>query len=320
MRACHGVLVRLALVLLAGVTLGSGCGTAAETEPPTRSQSTLRPPAFTADVVDAARRFVQPSNDLRLAALEEELRQRELPYALQTFPREGAGDGRSNGHNVVVSFGAGPPRVVVGGHFDAAGLDDGSLSHGVVDNGAGVLVLLRVAETLTDAALRGTVHVVFFDMEELGLLGSAAYVEALDPAPDAVMVNVDVVGYGDALLYGPGVLSPEAPLVGHVHRVCAGHAVACVSTPRMPPSDDRSFQRAGIPAVSLAMLPAEEAHRMWLFLNGALSDSLRTALAPPILQTIHTDRDTADKLEPEALTRTARIVTDLVLALDAAEQ
>lgn len=276
------------------------------------------PAAFTEDVIDAARRFAQPSNDLRLAVLEEELRRRELPHARQTFPGGGADEDRDRGHNVVVALGAGPPRIVVGGHFDAVRLDDGVLGQGMVDNGAGVLVLLRVAETLRDAALRGTVHVVFFDMEEVGLLGSRAYVEALDPAPGAVMVNVDVVGYGDTLLYGPGRLAAEDPLAGHVHRVCARHAAACVGTPRMPPSDDRSFRGAGIPAVSLAMLPADEAHRLWLILNGGLSDTLRGALAPPILRTIHTDRDTADKLEPAALTRAARIVTDLVLALDAA--
>ena len=116
----------------------------------------------------------------------------------------------------------------------------------------------------------------------------------------------------------PASLSPEHPLTGRVHRVCARHAVACVGTPRMPPSDDRSFQRAGIPAISLAVLPAAEAHRVWLFLNGELSDTLRGALAPPILSTIHTNRDTLDRLEPQALTRAARIVTDLVLDLDGA--
>ena len=105
-----------------------------------------------------------------------------------------------------------------------------------------------------------------------------------------------------------------------MHRACVRHAVACVGTPRMPPSDDRSFQRAGIPAVSLAMLPAAEAHRIWLFLNGDLTAALRDALAPPILQTIHTDRDTADRLEPDTLTRAARIVIDLVVRLDRATQ
>lgn len=310
---------RRGLLALPVFLLVSGCGAGAEQEP-VPAVPTARSVAFTEDVIDVARRFVQPSNDLRLAVLEEELRQRELPYTLQSFPGGGADEDRSDGHNVVVSLGAGPPRVIVGGHFDADRLDDGALSHGLVDNGAGVLVLLRVAESLRDAALRGTVHVVFFDMEELGLLGSRAYAEALDPDPGAVMVNVDIVGYGDTLLYGPGDLSAEHPLSGHVHRVCARHAVACVGTPRMPPSDDLSFRRDGIPAVSLAMLPAEEAHRLWLVLNGSLSDPLRGALAPPILQTIHTARDTVDKLEPAALTRAARIVTDLALALDAAGQ
>ena len=316
MEVRFALLARLAVPV---VLLGWGCTAGADPEPAAPSRSTPLAAAFTEDVFEAARRFAQPSNDLRLAVLEEELRGRELSYELQTFPR-GGGEGRSSGHNVVVGFGSGPPRVVVGGHFDADRLDDGTLSQGMVDNGAGVLVLLRVAETLRHAELQGAVHVVFFDMEELGLLGSRAYVEALDPAPDLVMVNVDIVGYGDTLLYGPGPLSPEHPLAGHVHRVCARHAVGCVGTARMPPSDDRSFQRAGIPAISLAVLPAEEAHRLWLVLNGDLSDTLRAALAPPILQTIHTDRDTADKLEPAALTRAARIVTDLALALDTAER
>ena len=296
---------------------GAGCIGGAAQEPAASTAPRRLPAPSTDAAIDVARRFVQPSNDLRLAVLEEELQRRQMPYALQTFSHVGADDARLNGHNVVVSLGAGPPRVIVGGHFDADRLDDGALSQGVVDNAAGVLVLLRVAETLRDAALEGTVHVVFFDMEELGLLGSRAYVQSLDPAPGAVMVNVDIVAYGDTLLYGPGDLSPEYLLAGHVHRVCARHAVACVGTPRMPPSDDRSFRRAGIPAVSLAMLPVEEAHRTWLFLNGDLSDTLRGALTPPILRTIHTERDTADKLEPQALTRAARIVTDLVLGLDA---
>ncbi len=298
--------------------LGAGCSAGAEREPAASTASGPSPAAFTDEVLDAARRFVQPSNEMRLAVLEEELQRRELSYALQAVPREGAQDDRRpSGHNVVVSLGAGTPRVVVGGHFDAVRLDDGALGPGLVDNAAGVLVLLRVAETLRNAAPGATVHVVFFDLEELGLLGSRAYVQSLGPAPSAVMVNVDIVGYGDTLLYGPGDLTPEHPLVRRAHRICARHAVACVGTPRMPPSDDRSFRRAGIPAVSLAMLPAAEAHRLWLFLNGDLTDTLRGALAPPILRTIHTDRDTADKLEPEALTRAARIVTDLVLSLAA---
>ena len=309
------VLVSVGLLLFG---LGSGCRAGAEQALPASTGAARFRTPFAEQVIDVARRFVQPSNDLRRAALEEELQRRELPYALQEFSRAGAdADRRPSGHNVVVSLGGGSPRVIVGAHFDAARLDTGELGQGVVDNAAGVLVLLRVAESLRATNVQGAVDIVFFDMEELGLLGSRAYVRSLDPASVAAMINVDIVGYGDALLYGPGDLSREQSLARRTHRVCARHAVACVGTPRMPPSDDRSFREAGIPAVSLAMLPAEEAHRVWLFLNGDLTDALRGALAPPILRTIHTDRDTADKLEPETLTRAARIVTDLVLSLEA---
>lgn len=313
-------IVRVHLLLLVLLLPGAGCIGAGAQETAVSIAPRPLPAPFMDDVIDVARRFVRPTNDLRLAVLEEELQRRGLPYALQTFSGTGADDDRTEGHNVVVSLGAGPPRIVVGGHFDADRLDDGTLSHGLVDNAAGVLVLLRLAETLQDADLQGVVHVVFFDMEELGLLGSRAYVQSLDPAPGAVMVNVDIVAYGDTLLYGPGDLSAAHPLAGRVHRACGRHAVACVGTPRMPPSDDRSFQRAGIPAVSLAVLPAEEAHRAWLFLNGDLSATLRGALTPPILRIIHTERDTVDRLEPEAMARAVRIVTDLVLDLDAAAQ
>ena len=296
MRRVRRVVLSLALAL---IVAGHGAGAQQES-------------AFAEGEVELLRRFVQPSNDLRLAVLEEELRWRGLPYELQTFSGGGADEARAEGHNVVVSLGDGPAGVVVGGHFDAELLEDGSLSHGLVDNAAGVL--LRVAEALQDTDLEGRVDVIFFDMEELGLIGSTAYAETVELAPGAVMVNVDIVAYGDTLFYGPGQLTGGQTLADHVHRVCVLHAVGCVGTPGMPSSDDRSFQRAGVPAISLAMLPAEEAHRMWLLLNGELSDGLREELTPPILRTIHAEHDTEDQLEPGTVARVAGLVVDLVLA------
>ena len=306
------------LVWVVAPMLGAGCGV------PGARRAAERPvsgslPALTRDVIDDARRFLQPSNDLRVAALEEELRRRDLPYTVQAFPGPGADrDPRPRGRNLVVSFGSGAPEVIVGGHLDAIRLPDGSLGHGMVDNAAGVVVLLEVARALRTAPLHRRVRVVFFDMEELGLVGSAAFVRSIDPDQVAAMINVDIVAYGDTMLFGPGDVSPDNRPAHVVQRVCARHAMPCIGTPRMPPSDDRSFQRAGIPAVSLAMLPADEAHRLWILLNGDRDAGLPEGFAPEIMRTIHTERDTIDKLEPAALTRAYRIVTDVVRALDAA--
>ncbi len=273
-------------------------------------------------LVAEAGRLAAPSNAERIAALEAILERRGLPYAVHSFAGPGGEDDpRPRGRNLVLTFGTGLPELIVGAHADAARLDDGTLSAGVVDNAAGVVVLLELAETLRDNPPARQVRVVFFDMEEVGLHGSAAFAAALDPADVVAMVNVDIVGYGGAVYFGPDgsrrEASPDAQpdppaLTQRVQHVCAAQAMVCVSTPRMPPSDDRSFTAAGIPAVSIALLPAWEAHSLWLRFNGRLESGVSGLPEPEILRIIHTARDTADRLQPDVLVRSVRFVAGVV--------
>ena len=92
---------------------------------------------------------------------------------------------------------------MVGAHYDVVRLPDGTVVGGAVDNGAASVVLTRVAETLGRYGLGHRVRVVLFDLEESGLLGSRAYVEAAEPDRIAAMVNVDVVVGDTTLMYGP---------------------------------------------------------------------------------------------------------------------
>ena len=279
-------------------------------------------PAQPADhrLVAEARELIATSNTERIVALEAILDRRGLSYVEQEFPGpRDRNDARSVGRNLVLTFGAGLPEIVVGAHADAARLEDGSLGHGMVDNAAGVVALLELAESLRDDPPDRQVRVVFFDMEELGLVGSEAFVSTLESSAVAGMINVDIVGYGDTVLFGPdGSDRAEPPgagdltLADRIRHVCAGQALVCVSTPRMPPSDDRSFTGAGIPSVSIALLPAVQTHQIWLLLNGGEQSGLREGWEPEILQTIHTRRDTADRLEPAALGRATRLLTRLV--------
>ena len=228
------------LVLVASL---SGCAAPAE-----GGQGQL--PALTEAAVDEARRLVQPSNDQRVDALLAELERRGLPYSVERFPGIGAEDDpRAEGRNVVVTLGAGTPEVIVGAHVDASRLASGALSHGMVDDAAGVVVLLHVADALRSVPLERRVRIVFFDMEEIGLVGSGAFVQSLDPAEVAAMINVDIVGYGDTLLYGPQATSPDGSPAHRVQVACARRGMPCVGMPGMPPGDDRSFLPTGIPTV-----------------------------------------------------------------------
>lgn len=298
-----------------------GCAGPAEGEQSRPQRASARPalPALTEAAVEEARRLVQPTNDRRVDALLEMLEQRGLSYTVETFPGIGAEDDpRAEGRNVVVSFGDGTPEVIVGAHIDAVRLPSGELSDAMVDDGAGVVVLLHLADALRDVPLRRRVRIVFFDMEEIGLVGSRAFVESLDPAEVAAMINVDVVGYGDTVLYGPQATSPDGSPAHLLQQACARRGMPCVGMRGMPPGDDRSFLQAGIPTVSLAVVTAEEVHRLWLFLYGDLPDDVRGSLAPEALRIIHTERDTAELLEPAAMTRAFHAVTDAVLDLAAA--
>jgi hypothetical protein len=64
------------------------------------------------------------------------------------------------------------------------------------------------------------------------------------------------------------------------------------------------------------VLPAIEAHQIWLLLNGGKESGLAAGFAPSILRTIHTPEDTADKLTPQGMTLIYNTVVDLVLELD----
>jgi broad specificity phosphatase PhoE len=273
-------------------------------------------------VADAAR-LVQPDNDARFEALTGILQERGLPFTVQEFPGPGrGGDPRPRGRNVIVTIGDGPRDLVVGAHYDAVRLPDGTLSHGMVDNGAGTIILTRVAEALRDrlaaggAPLRHRVRVVFFDMEEIGLVGSRHYASGPDGARAAAMVNLDVAGYGDAVAYGPTVHEGNDAVYAALGRSCAALRARCVELPRYPSSDDRSFQAAGIPNVSLGVMQAAEVHQLWLLLNAGQESGLRPDFVPPALRVIHTPQDTVERLEEEALQLGWRVVLDLVLRLD----
>jgi Zn-dependent M28 family amino/carboxypeptidase len=272
-----------------------------------------------ADMIDDARSLEQPSNTARLEALQRLLQKRDLRFSLQPFPNTSRQrDSREQGHNVLLEpFGGDGPQIVVGAHLDAVALPGGGHSRGLVDNGAGVVVLTRVAQALRARQLRHRIQVAFFDMEEIGLLGSAFLAKSLDRTKVTAMVNLDIAAYGDTIMSGPTTSTGTAPLHQALARVCAARNWNCLRLPAFPNSDDRSFQAAGIPAISMAVLPSLEAHQVWLLLNGGKESGLANGFTPAILRTIHTPADGADKLSAEGMILIYNAVMALLLELDA---
>jgi Zn-dependent M28 family amino/carboxypeptidase len=254
------------------------------------------------------------SNDDRFEAVAGMLRRRNLPFTVEPFTIETARgkEPRTQGRNIVVSIGDGAEEIVVGAHYDAVRLPDGSLSAGAVDNGASSVMLVHLAQALAAERLPVRVRIVWFDMEELGLLGSSRYAEAHAGDRILAMLNFDINAYGDTVLFGAPVGGEDARLRRAMIQTCSAQEIDCVRFARMPPGDDRSFGKAGIPTLSIAMLPALEVHQLWLRLQGGDSSGLAPGTTPAILRTIHTADDVLTKVDGASIARAERFATALV--------
>jgi hypothetical protein len=260
-------------------------------------------------------------NDGRFEALTSLLRAHNLAFTVEPFTIEKAvgAEPRTHGRNIVVSLGEGAEEIVVGAHYDAIRIPDGSLSHGAVDNGAACVMLLHLAETLRADPLRVRVKIVWFDMEELGMLGSARYVEAHATDPIRAMVNFDIDGYGDTVLFAPPPGGENAPLRRAFLDTCAAEEIDCVRFPRLPYGDDRSFGNASRPTLSVGLLPPTEMHQMWLLMNAGVSGGLVPGTLPTIFRTIHTAEDVLAKVDGASIARVQRLAVALVRRLSSGQ-
>jgi hypothetical protein len=258
-------------------------------------------------------------NDARFDALTALLAANGLPFTVETFTLDkppaaspnAAPDPRTRGRNVVVTLGKGRGTIVVGAHYDAKWINDKTLSRGAVDNGASSVMLVHAAAALKKQRLKSKVTFVWFDFEESGLLGSAKYVDAHAGDRITAMLNYDINGYGDTVVFGPPMGGDDARLQRVMLETCAAESVNCLRFAGMPPGDDRSFGARKVPTLSIAILPATEAHQLWLMLH-AKSAGLAQGFAPPIFGTIHTPGDVPEKLDPAGMAVAGRLAQALI--------
>jgi hypothetical protein len=92
-----------------------------------------------------------------------------------------------------------PSKIyLLSAHFDSIASDktDQSVAPGALDNATGVATLLETARVLTEFQLPHPVHIVFFDVEEVGLQGSTAFADraSREERPYVAGMNIDSVG------------------------------------------------------------------------------------------------------------------------------
>lgn len=260
--------------------------------------------------------YVQPSNAERMNVLLGQLRAAGFNPTVETF--EGGGRaGPMQGSNVIVTIGEGEKEILLTAHYDAVKLRDGTMSQGVIDNAGSVVALIEAAKILKDKPLSHRVRVIFFDQEELGLIGAKKWIEAHGIANVAAVVNSDVAAYGDTMMYGQNNGAQSAFVTRAVQELCAERAMQCVGFPEYPPSDDRAFSAAGAPVVSLGFQDQVGAHQMWLAFNGGEADGLAEGFVPQVFRVIHSKDDAIEAVEGATIATAGAAYAALIQKLDA---
>ena len=164
--------------------------------------------------------------------------------------------------------------IVIGAHYDHLGRggegslapdDAGAIHHGADDNASGTAAVIALAQAFARAGgAPRTLVFVAFGAEEMGLLGSAQYVQ--QPAwpldRTALMINLDMVGrLREGKLYAGGVDSGTGlrALVTDAGRE-GGLTLELRGDP-FAPSDHTSFYAAGRPVLFLFTGAHEDYHR-----------------------------------------------------------
>jgi hypothetical protein len=194
------------------------------------------------------------------------------------------------------------PWVAIGAHYDHLGRgthgnslagkeEAGQVHHGADDNASGTAAVLAIAETLSKQPRRRHVVIGFWSAEEIGLIGSGAFV-AKPPVPVAELaayLNFDMVGrmVDNRLTVQATGTSAAWPRLLEQANVAAGFDLVLQPDPYQP-TDVASFNGAAVPSLS--------------FFTSTHTD-------------YHRPSDTADKINYEDLDRVADFAASIVKRL-----
>jgi Peptidase family M28/PDZ domain/PA domain len=199
------------------------------------------------------------------------------------------------------------PWVAIGAHYDHLGHgttggslatkeDAGQIHHGADDNASGSATVLGIAEALSKQPRKRNLLIGFWSGEELGLLGSNAFVTKPPMPLDqmAAYLNFDMVGrvQDNKLTVQATGTSAMWPKLLEQANIAAGFDLVLQEDPYQP-TDVGSFNQAGVACLT--------------FFTGAHVD-------------YHKPSDTADKINYEDLDRVAELSTAIVKRLMDSDQ
>ena len=239
----------------------------------------------------------------RGAAITKRLDELGIKYHIETFTFADR-----QGENIVAELPAGKAtkNLMLGAHYDRV-----KQGQGAVDNASGSAAVLELLATLKAKPLKEyAVTAAFFDLEEIGLRGSAAFIKAREgKSLPEIFINFDVFGYGDTLW-------TMAPDESKSTATAVKSAATAAKFPlqlgsQYPPSDHLSFIKAKVDSLSFSLIDGSEIPAILKVFNHERPETM-----PRVLTIIHSANDTVDKIDGPAVARALLVVEKAIRLME----
>ena len=222
----------------------------------------------------------------------------------------------ATGTNLVVDLGASPLRLGIGSHFDIV-----QKSGGANDNGSAIAVCLNIIGQFNQKGHTGMgLRIFFFDEEETGLKGSAAYTHQYGIADLTGLLNLELVGMGDKFALWPVNQQHAGSLLRAFERAARKNNVQSTRFDKIitNTADHLSFRNAGLAdAFTITCISDKDLSAAGRYYNalegGAGHDALFDILSrAPVFTHYHQPTDTWEKIDEGAILMTANTIWDTI--------
>jgi Zn-dependent M28 family amino/carboxypeptidase len=235
----------------------------------------------------------------RRAAITDRIKASGVDFHVEDFV-----SGTRTGSNIVASIPGkiGSRSLLLGAHYDRV-----ARGHGAVDNAASCAVLLELMEKLKSNPPSNMVTFVFFDLEELGLLGSRSFFQThAGFALPSLAMNFDIFGYGETFFVTPS--KADGALMSSFQKAAmeSGFPVRSIPMTQYPSSDHRSMALAGVETLGVTLIDGSE-----------IDSVIKPGPVPArILSMIHTDADTMDQIREQDMAKALPVLERTIRLLD----
>ncbi len=233
-----------------------------------------------------------------------------LPFTIQAY---------ETGTNLFLDLGNSHHRVGVSCHYDTV-----DKAGGANDNGSAIAVCLNLINNFPVNDMHApAMRIFFFDEEENGLRGSAAYIREFGINNIQSLINLELVGLGDQFALWPIHPGSAIPIATAFEANCKDMEIPTKRFDKIitNTADHVSFQKAGFSNVfTLTAISEKDIETAYHYFraqefdvdSATLWEIMRQA---PVFEPYHRSSDTAEKLSDDTLSLATKMVWETVRSM-----